>query len=109
MQFFYFPQKDISQYRREMDAMIPFMEMAIFPFIRNVNFEFVPKPQRSRVMEVGLKAFGGNLKELVFTGGGVLKSVAKSIINGLECLRVLEKFTLKHDCTPGVSFFIVFG
>ena len=43
---------DISQYRREMDAINPFAEMAIFPFIRNVNFEFVPKSQRSKMMEI---------------------------------------------------------
>ena len=70
--------------------MNPFMEIAIFPLIRNVNFEHVPKCQRSRVMEIGLQTFGQNLKELVFTGGGLLKSATKSIINGLEGLSVLE-------------------
>ena len=85
-----------------MDVMSPFLEMAIYPMIRNVNFEFVPKSQRSRVMELGLKTFGENLHELIFTGGGLFKSAVKSIINGLEGLRVLERFTLKHDCTPGV-------
>ena len=96
---------DISQYRREMDAINPFAEMAIFPFIRNVNFEFVPKSQRSKMMEVGLKSFGENLTELTFSGGASFKSIIKSIINGMESLRVLEKFTLKHDCTAGVSNF----
>ena len=89
-----------------MDAINPFAEMAIFPFIRNVNFDLVPKSQRSKVMEFGLKSFGENLTELVFSGGGLFKSVAKSIIIGLENLRVLERFTIKHDCTAGVSFYL---
>ena len=89
-----------------MDAINPFAEMAIFPFIRNVNFEFVPKSQRSKMMEFGLKSFGKNLTELTFSGGASFKSIIKSIINGMESLRVLEKFTLKHDCTAGVSNFI---
>ena len=89
-----------------MDAINPFAEMAIFPFIRNVNFELVPKSQRSKVMEFGLKSFGENLTELVFSGGGLFKSVEKSIIIGLENLRVLERFTIKHDCTAGVSFYL---
>ena len=84
--------------------MSPFLDVAIFPMLRNVNFEFVPKSQRSRVMEVGLRSFGGNLKELVLSGGGMFKSLTKSIIKGMEGLRVLERFTLKHDCTPGVGF-----
>ena len=89
-----------------MDAINPFAEMAIFPFIRNVNFDLVPKSQRSKVMEFGLKSFGENLTELVFSGGGLFKSVEKSIIIGLENLRVLERFTIKHDCTAGVSFYL---
>ena len=89
--------------------MSPFLEMAIFPMIRNVNFEFVPKAQRSRVMELGLKTFGEHLHELVFTGAGLFKSDVKSIINGMEGLRVLERFTLKHDCTPGVRFSLYFN
>ena len=98
---------DITQYRREMDAINPFAEMAIFPFLRNVNFEFIPKSQRSKMMEVGLKSFGENLTELTFSGGASFKSVIKSVINGMEHLRQLEKFTLKHDCTAGVSTFLV--
>ena len=86
-----------------MDIISPFLEMAIFPFIRNVNFEFIPKSQRSRVMDVGLRSFGEHLNELVFCGGGLFKSVSKSIIRGMEGLQVLERFTLKHDCNPGVS------
>ena len=77
--------------------------MAIFPLIRNVNFEFIPKAQRSRVMDVGLRSFGEHLNELVFCGGGLFKSATKSIIRGMEGLQVLESFTLKHDCNPGVS------
>ena len=98
---------DITQYRREMDAINPFAEMAIFPFLRNVNFEFIPKSQRSKMMEVGLKSFGENLTELTFSGGASFKSVIKSGINGMEHLRQLEKFSLKHDCTAGVSTFLV--
>ena len=90
-----------------MDAINPFAEMAVFPFIRNVNFDLVPKSQRSKMMEFGLNSFGENLTELVFSGGGLFKSVTKSIINGMENLRALKRFTLKHDCTPDVSFFMI--
>ena len=60
-----------------------------------------------KMMEVGLKSFGENLTELTFSGGASFKSVIKSVINGMEHLRQLEKFTLKHDCTAGVSTFLV--
>ena len=90
-----------------MDIISPFLEMAIFPFIRNVNFEFIPKAQRSRVMDVGLRSFGQHLNELVFCGGGLFKSATKSIIRGMEGLQVLERFTLKHDCNPGVSIVLI--
>ena len=87
--------------------MSPFVEVAIFPLIRNVNFESVPKSQRSRVIDVGLNTFGENLRVLSLCGGaGMFKSVTKTIINGMEGFRMLEKFTLKHDCTAGVNSYL---
>ena len=99
---------DIPQYHKEMDAMSRFIDMAMVPHLRGLNVAEVPKPLRSRVIERGLPIFGENLHVLTLgtgTGSGsqwLFKSVASSIARGMDALRQLEKFSLKHDCTPEI-------
>ena len=90
---------DMNNYRQEIDAMSAFSDIAIFPFLRRLNFSYVPNSLRSKIVNKI-----GDFKELRVliigsSNGGqwMFRNVAKNLAKGMEELKKLQSFSCKHD------------
>ncbi|XP_059092006.1 uncharacterized protein LOC131887417 [Tigriopus californicus] len=95
------PAGDMAQYRQEMEATSSFTDLVLLPMLRRLDFRYIPKSLRSRVVD-RFETYS-ELRELILgTGQGgqwLFKGMIPGLIRGLKVMTKLERFTCKHDCT----------
>ncbi|TRY71183.1 hypothetical protein TCAL_17320 [Tigriopus californicus] len=100
------PAGDMAQYRQEMEATSSFTDLVLLPMLRRLDFRYIPKSLRSRVVD-RFETYS-ELRELILgTGQGgqwLFKGMIPGLIRGLKVMTKLERFTCKHDCTVDYYF-----